>query len=197
MASLGSLRAREAWQVELTGGGSSAAEWRQAAPTPVTRLQAEEPLAQAALWGGLPDCHQLCGFMLVDRFRPHPAPNLALPYPQAQPIISSKDSMQCGAASTNLTQQLQAWMLPPHPGPGRLDAPSGPLSSVCGCAASVKLMYEPQPKPARISKFTDMTIRAVACGAAHTVALNDKGEAFSWGEHHLGFSCAGTGRRHA
>ena len=43
-------------------------------------------------------------------------------------------------------------------------------------------MYEPQPKPARISKFTDTTIRAVACGSAHTVALNDKGEAFSWGE---------------
>ena len=53
---------------------------------------------------------------------------------------------------------------------------------MCACAASVKLMYEPQPKPTRISKFTDMTVRAVACGAAHTVALNDRGEAFSWGE---------------
>ena len=50
------------------------------------------------------------------------------------------------------------------------------------CAASVKLMYEPQPTPARIAKLGDMTIRAVACGSAHVVALNDKGEAFSWGE---------------
>ena len=183
--------------MELTGGGSSAAEWRQAAPTPVTKLQAEEPLAQAALWGGLPDCHQLCGFMLIDRIRPYPTPHQALLLPRAQPIISSKDSMQCGAASTQLTQQLQAWLPPPHPGPGGLHAPPGPLNSVCGRAASVKLMYEPQPKPARISKFTDMTIRAVACGAAHTVALNDKGEAFSWGEHRHSFSCAGTGRRHA
>ena len=54
---------------------------------------------------------------------------------------------------------------------------------VCYAAASVKIMYSPQPTPEVIQALTHTTIRKVACGHNHTLALDDKGAAFTWGEH--------------
>ena len=48
-------------------------------------------------------------------------------------------------------------------------------------AASVKLMYAPQPTPAAIAAFKDTTIVNVACGHNHVVALDDQKLAYSWG----------------
>ena len=48
-------------------------------------------------------------------------------------------------------------------------------------AASVKLMYQPQPTPAAIPTFKDLTIRAIACGHNHSLALDDKQAAYTWG----------------
>lgn len=55
-------------------------------------------------------------------------------------------------------------------------------------AASVKIMYEPQPRPALIEALTHTKVTKVACGHNHTLALDDKGAAYSWGMHLLRFS---------
>ncbi|KAK9806651.1 hypothetical protein WJX73_004262 [Symbiochloris irregularis] len=47
--------------------------------------------------------------------------------------------------------------------------------------SSVKLMYAPQPKPTAIKALAELTITKVACGHNHTVALDDKGGVYSWG----------------
>lgn len=48
-------------------------------------------------------------------------------------------------------------------------------------AASVKIMYEPQPTPRKISALSEKTIRAVACGHNHTLALDTEQAAYTWG----------------
>ncbi|KAK9864895.1 hypothetical protein WJX84_004668 [Apatococcus fuscideae] len=47
--------------------------------------------------------------------------------------------------------------------------------------SSVKIMYQPQPTPEVIQGLTHTTIRKIACGHNHTLALDDKGAAFTWG----------------
>ena len=49
-------------------------------------------------------------------------------------------------------------------------------------AASVKIMYEPQPTPRKISALSEKTIRAVACGHNHTLALDTEQAAYTWGK---------------
>ena len=49
-------------------------------------------------------------------------------------------------------------------------------------AASVKLMYQPQPTPEAIKAFKDASIVNFACGHNHVVALDDQKRAWSWGE---------------
>ena len=56
-------------------------------------------------------------------------------------------------------------------------------------AASVKLVYAPQPKPTAIKALAETTITQVACGHNHTVALDDKGAAYSWGGRLPGLRC--------
>lgn len=48
-------------------------------------------------------------------------------------------------------------------------------------AASVKLMYAPQPQPKQIQALSQFTVTKVACGQNHTLALTQEGQAFSWG----------------
>lgn len=43
-------------------------------------------------------------------------------------------------------------------------------------------MYEPQPTPRRISALNEKTIRAVACGHSHTLALDTEQAAYTWGK---------------
>lgn len=47
--------------------------------------------------------------------------------------------------------------------------------------SSVKLVYEPQPRPRAIAKFSDKTIVKVACGTNHTVAVDSSGFLYTWG----------------
>ena len=61
-------------------------------------------------------------------------------------------------------------------------------SIVCMPAASVKLMYAPQPQPRQIQALADFTVTKVACGQNHTLALTKEGQAFTWGEP----TCLGT-----
>lgn len=60
-------------------------------------------------------------------------------------------------------------------------------ASTCTPAASVKLMYSPQPTPKRIAAFGDRKVERVACGHQHTLAITDDGAGFTWGE---GSHCA-------
>lgn len=46
---------------------------------------------------------------------------------------------------------------------------------------SVKLVHEPQPTPRAISGLAHTTIRLVACGHNHTVAVTSEGFVYTWG----------------
>ena len=48
--------------------------------------------------------------------------------------------------------------------------------------ASVKIMYEPQPTPRKISALSEKVIRAFACGHNHTLALDTEQAAYTWGD---------------
>lgn len=50
-------------------------------------------------------------------------------------------------------------------------------------AASVKLMYAPQPQPRQIQALSQFTVTKVACGQNHTLALTKEGQAFTWGKY--------------
>lgn len=56
------------------------------------------------------------------------------------------------------------------------------LSRSWCAAASVKLMYQPQPTPEAIKTFKDTTIVNFSCGHNHVVALDSEKRAWSWGE---------------
>ena len=43
-------------------------------------------------------------------------------------------------------------------------------------------MYEPQPTPRKIAALAEKTIRVVACGHNHTLALDTEQAAYTWGE---------------
>jgi len=43
-------------------------------------------------------------------------------------------------------------------------------------------MYEPQPTPRKVSALSEKTIRAIACGHNHTLALDTEQAAYTWGE---------------
>ncbi|KAJ8647933.1 hypothetical protein MRB53_000956 [Persea americana] len=47
--------------------------------------------------------------------------------------------------------------------------------------ASVKLAYEPQPRPRAIASLASKTIVKVACGTNHTVAVDSDGFVYTWG----------------
>ncbi|XP_010263933.1 PREDICTED: protein RCC2 homolog isoform X1 [Nelumbo nucifera] len=47
--------------------------------------------------------------------------------------------------------------------------------------SSVKLAYEPQPRPRAIASLAGETIVKVACGTNHTVAVDSKGFVYTWG----------------
>ena len=68
-----------------------------------------------------------------------------------------------------------------HPAIGSTES----LTHLVG-AASVKLMYAPQPTPEVIRALADKTIRAVACGHNHTLALDTACAAYTWGAHPVG-----------
>ncbi|WOK98092.1 protein RCC2 [Canna indica] len=46
---------------------------------------------------------------------------------------------------------------------------------------SVRLVYEPQPRPRAISAFSGKTVVKVACGTNHTVAVDSNGFVYTWG----------------
>ncbi|KAL9267089.1 RCC2-like protein [Drosera capensis] len=47
--------------------------------------------------------------------------------------------------------------------------------------SSVKLAYEPQPRPKAIAFFAEETVVKVACGTNHTVAVDSNGYVYTWG----------------
>ncbi|GJN26139.1 hypothetical protein PR202_gb14047 [Eleusine coracana subsp. coracana] len=47
--------------------------------------------------------------------------------------------------------------------------------------SSVKLQYDPQPRPRAISTLSGKTIVKVACGTNHTVAVDSSGFVYTWG----------------
>ncbi|KAA3476331.1 protein RCC2-like protein [Gossypium australe] len=47
--------------------------------------------------------------------------------------------------------------------------------------SSVKLVYEPQPRPRAIATLSGETIVKVACGTNHTVAVDKNGYVYTWG----------------
>lgn len=47
--------------------------------------------------------------------------------------------------------------------------------------SSVKLAYEPQPRPRAIASLSGKTITKVACGTNHTVAVDSNGFVYTWG----------------
>jgi len=47
--------------------------------------------------------------------------------------------------------------------------------------SSVKLTYDPQPRPRAIATFSGKTVVKVACGTNHTVAVDSSGFVYTWG----------------
>ncbi|KAL6316561.1 hypothetical protein AAG906_018264 [Vitis piasezkii] len=47
--------------------------------------------------------------------------------------------------------------------------------------SSVRLAYEPQPRPKAIASLSGETIVKVACGTNHTVAVDSSGHVYTWG----------------
>ncbi|CAI8600083.1 unnamed protein product [Vicia faba] len=47
--------------------------------------------------------------------------------------------------------------------------------------SSVKLVYEPQPRPRAIASLAGETVVKVACGSNHTVAVDKNGFVYTWG----------------
>ncbi|KAJ6399569.1 hypothetical protein OIU77_020178 [Salix suchowensis] len=47
--------------------------------------------------------------------------------------------------------------------------------------SSVRLAYEPQPRPRAIASLAGETIVKVACGTNHTVAVDSNGHVYTWG----------------
>ncbi|KAH6556095.1 hypothetical protein KP509_1Z205300 [Ceratopteris richardii] len=47
--------------------------------------------------------------------------------------------------------------------------------------SSVRMVYEPQPRPKAIAKLTEKMIVKVACGNNHTVAVDSDGNVYTWG----------------
>jgi len=47
--------------------------------------------------------------------------------------------------------------------------------------SSVKLTYDPQPRPRVIATFSGKTVVKVACGTNHTVAVDSSGFVYTWG----------------
>ncbi|KAL3683383.1 hypothetical protein R1sor_001405 [Riccia sorocarpa] len=47
--------------------------------------------------------------------------------------------------------------------------------------ASVRLVYEPQPRPRAIAALADKNITKAACGNNHTVAVDSEGMVYTWG----------------
>ncbi|XP_021743802.1 protein RCC2 homolog [Chenopodium quinoa] len=47
--------------------------------------------------------------------------------------------------------------------------------------SSVRLAYEPQPRPKAIASFSGETIVKVACGTNHSVAVDSNGYVYTWG----------------
>nr|CAB3488570.1 unnamed protein product [Digitaria exilis] len=47
--------------------------------------------------------------------------------------------------------------------------------------SSVKLTYDPQPRPRAIAAFSGKTVVKVACGTNHTVAVDSSGFVYTWG----------------
>ncbi len=49
-------------------------------------------------------------------------------------------------------------------------------------AASIKIMHQPQPSPSKIMALDKVNVTRVACGHNHTIAVDDEGNAYTWGE---------------
>jgi alpha-tubulin suppressor-like RCC1 family protein len=47
--------------------------------------------------------------------------------------------------------------------------------------SSVKLTYDPQPRPRAIATLSGKTVVKVACGTNHTVAVDSSGFVYTWG----------------
>ncbi|KAF8054874.1 rcc2 [Scenedesmus sp. PABB004] len=52
--------------------------------------------------------------------------------------------------------------------------------------SSIKIMFEPQPQPSVVEGLLGVTVKQIACGHTHTLALDDKGGAWTWGKGDYG-----------
>jgi alpha-tubulin suppressor-like RCC1 family protein len=52
---------------------------------------------------------------------------------------------------------------------------------LCFVAASIKIVFEPQPKPKAIASLAGTNIVAIAAGHNHALAVDDTGFAYAWG----------------
>lgn len=56
----------------------------------------------------------------------------------------------------------------------------------CVDAASIKIMHEPQPTPILVETLSGVTVTKVACGQNHTIAIDNQGAAWTWGNGNYG-----------
>lgn len=54
-------------------------------------------------------------------------------------------------------------------------------TSLCTPAASIKIVYEPQPTPKAIATLAGANVVAIAAGHNHALAVDDTGFAYAWG----------------
>eukprot|EP00898_Chlorokybus_atmophyticus_P004937 jgi/Chlat1/5444/Chrsp36S05415 len=94
-------------------------------------------------------------------------------------LVTNATFVACGAEFATWLSSSGACITAGLPQYGQLG--HGSDHEVNTSASSVKLIYEPQPKPKAIAAFKDKTITKVACGSNHSVAVDSNGHVYSWG----------------
>ncbi|XP_077246488.1 regulator of chromosome condensation (RCC1) family protein isoform X2 [Tasmannia lanceolata] len=96
-------------------------------------------------------------------------------------LVSQAATVVCGGDFTVWLSSLEgsSILTAGHPQYGQLG--HGTDNEYNVKEGSVKLVYEPQPRPRAIASLASKTIVKVACGTNHTVAVDSSGFVYTWG----------------
>lgn len=99
-------------------------------------------------------------------------------------LVSNIGSVSCGVDFTVwLTKEGEVFAAG-NPQYGQLG--DGTDHSYNAKDSSIKIVYEPQPTPKAVPDLLGIHIKQVTCGHTHSLALDDKGAAYTWGNGNYG-----------
>lgn len=96
-------------------------------------------------------------------------------------LVSEVKSVACGGEFTAWLSSVQGASLQTAGLPQYGQLGHGTDNEYNTKDSSVRLAYEPQPRPKAIASFSAETIVKVACGTNHTVAVDSNGYVYTWG----------------